>query len=510
MALPFGYRSSHAINRFIREYNADPQLFIWKAAPAYILKSDDCLRGIILDHQIHATHTSGLPHPLNPPAHNGVAQLERSCAETEWCRQFQTREGRGFPCQELRWATPTKGRSHGGAQISMIKELHFDVAEFDARLAAVKNEMSKRGIDILLLSEPPNQNYLTGYNAYSYYTPQMVVVAVDRKEPIWIGRLIDHVSATMTTYLTEESIRGYPDTYVQSTILSAYDFMAGIVKEVGGEKARIGVEMGGYYYSARAHADLTRALPFAEFVDADLLVGWIRLVKSHSEISIMRQAGQLADAAMQRVIDTVEAGVRECDIAAAIYHQQVSGTPDFGGDYPCCPPDLCIGDRSIAPHAAWTDEPVQDSTIVNLELSGCRHRYQVNLARTIAVGKPSTAFHDLSEIAVEALNIGLESIRPGRRCSEVYSAFSLALARHRIEKNSRIGYPTGIGFPPASGERTASIRKGDETVLQPGMVFHLMPGLWLDDVGITITQSFAVTDRGFEALTMTPRRLFVK
>ncbi|WP_244920102.1 M24 family metallopeptidase [Rhizobium etli] len=105
------------------------------------------------------------------------------------------------------------------------------------------------------------------------------------------------------------------------------------------------------------------------------------------------------------------------------------------------------------------------------------------------MGQPSSAFLNLSEIAVEALNVGLDAIRPGRTCSEVDADFRKALARHGIEKESRIGYPTGIGFPPASGERTASIRKGDETVLQPGMVFHMMPGPWLDNVGITITQS---------------------
>lgn len=81
--------------------------------------------------------------------------------------------------------------------IEMIKELHFELAEFQARLAAVKSEMAHRGIDILLLSEPPNQNYLTGYNAYSFYTPQMVIVAQDHEEPIWVGRFMDRVSASM-------------------------------------------------------------------------------------------------------------------------------------------------------------------------------------------------------------------------------------------------------------------------------------------------------------------------
>lgn len=391
----------------------------------------------------------------------------------------------------------------------MKKQLHFDRAEFAARVTAVKQAMASRGIDILLLSEPANQNYLTGYNAYSFYTPQTVIVALNHDEPIWIGRFMDRISAVMTTYLSDESIRAYPDRYVQSN-LSPYDFMADVAKEMGGERATIGVEMGGYYYSARAHADLVRALPLARFVDADVLVNWIRIVKSPAEIAIMRQAGRIADAMMQRAIDIIEPGVRECDIAAAVYYQMMAGTPDCGGSYACSPPYLCIGERAIAPHAAWTDEALPASTSINLELFGNRHRYQVNLSRSIVVGNPSPKYQLLSEVVVEALNASLESVRPGRTCSELEEVFRKALARHGFEKEARLGYSIGVGFPPAVGERTASLRKGDETVLQPGMTFHMMPGLWLDTVGITITQSFAVTENGHEPLTSTPRKLFVK
>ncbi|WP_260691166.1 M24 family metallopeptidase [Rhizobium laguerreae] len=274
----------------------------------------------------------------------------------------------------------------------MKKQLHFKQGEFQARLAAVKKEMTHRGIDILLLSEPPNQNYLTGYNAYSFYTPQLVIVAQDHEQPIWVGRFMDRVSASKTTYLAEENIRAYPDTYVQSTTLSAYDVMADIVNELGGENARIGVEIGGYYYPARGHADLTRALTNAEFVDADLLVGWIRLVKSLAEVEIIASSWPTCRHRHATRHRYSRNGCRECDIAAAIYHQQISGTPEFGGDYPCCPPDLCIGERSIAPHAAWNDDPLSDSAVVNLELSGCRHRYQVNLARTVVGGQAFTSF----------------------------------------------------------------------------------------------------------------------
>lgn len=392
----------------------------------------------------------------------------------------------------------------------MKKDLYFEPEEFRHRLSAVKLEMGRRGIDVLLLSEPPNQNYLTGYNAYSFYTPQMVIVAREHDEPIWVGRFMDSVSAKRTTYLADENIRAYPDRYVQSVNHNPCDFYAEVVKEIAGETATIGVEMGGYYYYARTHSDLLRALPKAQFVDADLLVNWIRIVKSPAELTLMRQAGQITDAMMQRAIETIEPGVRECDVAAVVYQQMISGTRDFGGSYSCAPPFLCVGERMIEPHPVWTDARLPSSTVVNLELFGVRHRYQVNLARSITLGTPSPAYKRLADIAVEALNVGLDAVTPGRTCEEIAASFSHALGRHGMEKEARLGYSIGVGFPPAVGERTASLRKGDNTVLRTGMCFHMMPGLWLDDAGVAITQSFAVTDTGYEPLTSFPRKLIVR
>lgn len=57
--------------------------------------------------------------------------------------------------------------------------------------------------------------------------------------------------------------------------------------------------------------------PLAEFVDADLLINWIRIVKSPAELVYLRQAGRIADAIVKRAVDTIEPGVRECDLSRA-------------------------------------------------------------------------------------------------------------------------------------------------------------------------------------------------
>jgi ectoine hydrolase len=84
------------------------------------------------------------------------------------------------------------------------------------------------------------------------------------------------------------------------------------------------------------------------------------------------------------------------------------------------------------------------------------------------------------------------------------------IARYGLEKPSRCGYAIGLSYPPDWGERTMSLRPGDTTILEEGMTFHLIPGIWQEDWGIEITESFLVTASGAEPFCDYPRRLLVK
>lgn len=71
--------------------------------------------------------------------------------------------------------------------------------------------MQARGLDTLILSDPANIFYLTGFDAWAFYAPLFLVVATNEDQPIWIGRFMDAVSARDTTYLRDENIRAYPE-----------------------------------------------------------------------------------------------------------------------------------------------------------------------------------------------------------------------------------------------------------------------------------------------------------
>ena len=101
-------------------------------------------------------------------------------------------------------------------------------------------------------------------------------------------------------------------------------------------------------------------------------------------------------------------------------------------------------------------------------------------------------------------------MRPGVTAGEVADVYWNHLATHGLEKNSRLGYSIGLGYPPDWGEGTASIRRGDETVLERNMTFHVIAGMWMTGYGCELSESVRIADDGVEILTDMPRELIRK
>jgi Xaa-Pro dipeptidase len=386
----------------------------------------------------------------------------------------------------------------------------FAEEEFLERLRKIKVSMNAAGLDVLVVSDPANMNYLTGYDGWSFYVPQCVLVAIDADQPLWIGRGMDAAGAMHTTFLHPDNIIGYPDDYVQNPVKHPMNFVAAEIKRRGWEKRAIGVEMDAYYFSARGFLALQADLPQADIKDGNLLVSWVRLIKSDAEIAFMQQAGKISEKVMQTALDNLSPGVRECDAVAAVYQAQMSGTEEFGGDYPAIVPMMPTGEKTSAPHLTWTDDLYQDEQMVNLELAACRHRYHAPLARTAYIGKnPPQKLTHLAEHTVEGLNLTLEAIKPGLRCEEVELIWRQHIAKAGLKKESRIGYAMGLNYPPDWGEHTASLRPGDKTILAPNMTFHMILGMWMDNFGFECSESLRITATGCETLANFPRKLFL-
>jgi ectoine hydrolase len=391
----------------------------------------------------------------------------------------------------------------------MQPNLKFSREEYADRLAKTRKAMDAKGIELLIVSDPSNMAWLTGYDGWSFYVHQAVIVP-PIGEPVWYGRAQDVNGAKRTAYLGNDHIVGYADKYVQSTERHPMDYLAQVLAERRWDRFVIGVEMDNYWFSAAAFASLQKHLPNARFTDATALVNWQRAVKSPTEIDYMRRAARIVEAMHRRIVDKVEIGMRKCDLVAEIYDAGTRGVDGFGGDYPAIVPLLASGVDATAPHLTWDDRPMKGGEGTFFEVAGCYNRYHCPLSRTVFLGKPTQEFLDAEKATLEGLEAGLEAAKPGNRCEDIANAFFAVLKKYGIVKDNRTGYPIGLSYPPDWGERTMSLRPGDRTELRPGMTFHFMTGLWLETMGLEITESILITATGVECLANVPRKLVVK
>ncbi|HSU04641.1 MAG TPA: ectoine hydrolase DoeA [Acetobacteraceae bacterium] len=387
--------------------------------------------------------------------------------------------------------------------------LPFTRAEYADRLAKTRSAMDKAGIDLLIVSDPSNMAWLTGYDGWSFYVHQCVLVPPDG-EPVWFGRGQDANGAKRTAYLLHDNIFGYPDHYVQSPDRHPMDVLSRLIQDRGWKPSTIGVEMDNYWFSAAAFASLQRNLPQPRFADATALVNWQRAVKSPQELDYMRRAARIVEAMHQRILDRIEPGMRKCDLVAEIYDAAIRGVDGFGGDYAAIVPLLPSGEEASAPHLTWDDRPLRRDEGTFFEIAGCYRRYHCPLSRTVFLGQPPPAFLEAEKAVLEGMDAGLAAARPGNVCEHIANAFFAVLKRYGIVKDNRTGYPIGLSYPPDWGERTMSLRPGDRTELRPGMTFHFMTGLWQESWGMEITESIVITETGVECLANVPRALFVK
>ncbi len=387
--------------------------------------------------------------------------------------------------------------------------IQFSRDEFAARLQKTRAAMAARDIDCLVVVDPSNMAWLTGYDGWSFYTHQCVIVSQDA-EPVWWGRGIDAAGALRTCYIDADSIIGYPDHFVQSTERHPMDHLSQLLRKLGLDRGSIGVEMENYYFSAAAFRSLQTHLPSAKLVDATALVNWQRIVKSEQELSYMRSAARIVEGMHAHIYDIIERGMVKSNLAAEIFKSGIAGQGEHWGDYPAILPMLPTGMDATAPHLTWDNSVLKQGDITFFEIAGCHKRYHCPLSRTISLGQPPQKYLDAEKAVLDAMHAGLENAKPGKLAEDVAIAFFDTLETHGFKKDNRTGYCIGLSYPPDWGERTMSLRRGDKTELQKNMTFHFMPALWLDDGGLEITESVVITDSGYERLAEVEQRLLVK
>ena len=388
--------------------------------------------------------------------------------------------------------------------------MNFSKNEYKNRLKKVQLSMQEKGIELLISQDTANINYLTGYDAWSFYYAQCVIVHISADEPICFIRAQDAGGAFIKTYLKKENIIIYDEKYIHTWPLHPYDALVHLIKKNKWDKLKIGVEMDAHYFTAYCYEKLKHGLPNASIIDSERLVNWVRFVKSDAEIDFMKKAAVISENAMSTAMEIINPGIRQCDAVAEIQRSLFKGTSEYGGEYASITTLLPTGKGTSASHLTASDDKFKKGEATVVELSGTYKRYHAPMARTVNLGKPEKKKIDAMNATNEALEAGIEASKPGNTANDVAQNFWNVLDKYNIKKESRTGYSIGIGYPPDWGEHTINISKGDMTILKPNVCYHMIAVMQFGDWGVEASESIRITEDGNELLCNFSRDLHVK
>ncbi|MEO0566493.1 MAG: Xaa-Pro peptidase family protein [Pseudomonadota bacterium] len=378
------------------------------------------------------------------------------------------------------------------------REMPFSMEEYLGRLEHVQQLMAARGLDTVIITDPSNMCYLTGFAASSSYVAQGLIFHAGDVLPHFYLRRQDAPAAMHMTIVPNERIHGYAERYIGDCTLSGFDVMFDAISQTPSTKS-IGLELGAV--AADAYATITKRFGQFDYSDVSGELEQVRLIKSDAEQDYLRAAGKLTQSVALSLGDIFQEGRYESDVAADISAALFKGFPGKPGE----PSDYLLmpgGKQTGTSHITWTERKIEAGMHYNVEFAAARHRYHAPIMRTVSIGQPAPKLERMYGYMVEGCNAALATVAPGKTCADVAKTYCAVLDRGGYWKDSRCGYPIGINWM----ETSCSLRVDDPTQLQPGMAFHLMLGTWLEeDFGAVISESFIVTDTGHELLSDVPR-----
>ena len=369
----------------------------------------------------------------------------------------------------------------------------FSDEELSRRLAATRQEMAARGLDLVLLSAPEHVFYLTGLDHWGYFAPHVLIVAAEG-ELVLVTRAMEHVA--IRNQVRNATFIGHSDSESAADVVVKHLKGASSGKTIGLEAASAGLS----YAMGQA---LKQGIDGASWVDITGMLDEMRLVKSAEEQRFMKSAAVASDAGTQAAINAIHDGAKEADVAA----ECLAAMTRAGGTPPGFGPFLRPSHRMAEEHTTWGDGEHHEA--VFLEIAGCVARYNAPMGRLVNIGRISDEDAEMANICGEAFDATLRALKVGARAKDVYNGWQSVVDGAGMPEYRRhhCGYLVGIGFPPAwtGGPRVTGLRHDSDREMREGMTFHLMS--WFTETGrgnYFISNTVLLGADGAEVLTTTP------
>ncbi|MEB9406365.1 Xaa-Pro dipeptidase [Bacillus cereus] len=350
------------------------------------------------------------------------------------------------------------------------------------KIERLRSAFDEAGIDGILLTNEHSRRYMANFTG----TAGVVLISKDCAQFITDFRYVEQASKQAV---------GYEVVQHAGLII---DEVAKQVKELGIQK--LGFEQDTLTYSSYS---VHKEAIDAEFIPTSGLVEKLRLIKTDSEIKILKEAAQIADAAFEHILSFIRPGVSEIEVSNELeFFMRKQGATSSSFDI-----IVASGLRSALPHGVASEKVIETGDFVTLDFGAYYKGYCSDITRTIAVGEPSDKLKEIYNIVLEAQLRGVNGIKAGLTGREAD-----ALTRDYITEKGHgeyFGHSTGHGIGLEIHE-APGLAFRSHTVLEPGMAVTVEPGIYIPGIGgVRIEDDIIVTSEGNEVITKSPKELII-
>jgi len=347
--------------------------------------------------------------------------------------------------------------------------------------------MLQKGLDAMVAISPENIAYTAGFYVPSQSTIRsrhaMCVITANGPD-VMIS--VDMEAGYVRSRSPFPDVRQY-----QEFKDNPMDLLASVLRELGLEKGRIGMELD--YLPARDYLNLLKQLPLVTWVESEMLYFDLRMIKTQQEIEALRIAGKVAERTHHAAFSQLHPGMSERDLLRFVINEIYSTGVDKISTI-----IIGSGERSGFPNCTATDRIISKGDLVRMDILAINNNYQSDCARTAVVGNPNPEQQKYWQMMVDTHKAVLDLVKPGVHTDVLYEKYCRKFTEYQLPIANFLGHGLGL---TAHEYPYIGIRGG--AILQENMVLCVEPFWFGSDVGMgyQLEDEILITKDGYELIT---------
>jgi len=350
------------------------------------------------------------------------------------------------------------------------------------RIHRVQASLRARGLDAILITEPNNRRYLSGYTPVDHGIQESSGVLLIPKQ----GRPWLLTDSRFELQAKEEAVGCTVELYRKGLTRLLKALLPSLRVQ------RLAFES--HYMLHSAVGRMQDVLGSIELLPLTGLIEGMREIKSEEEIDLIRQSVRCNEQVLQKVRSLIAAGITEVDLALAID----STMRQHGAERPSFDTIVAFGTNAAKPHAVPSNRVLQENEMVLIDMGLVLAGYCSDMTRTLFYGEPESVFVERLRIVRKAQLAAVKVIRAGIACREVDQVARQIIADAGYDRCFGHGLGHGVGLAVHESPR---LSQRSRKRLKAGMIVTIEPGIYLPDWGgIRLENMAIVRENGCELL----------